>query len=83
MEMNFSDIPTGVLCKQVANFPFSSLSREKVLELHACLSSGTTRVCPKCLNTRLMELETLNQKICPDCGTKLPWRLEAGQKSLL
>ena len=78
-----SDLPTPVLCKQISNFRFSSLSREKLLEIHQCLSEGTTKVCPGCLNTALLELRTMNKKVCTDCGTEIGWSLEKGQKTLV
>lgn len=78
--MTPSDLPTSVLMKQISSFKFSSLSREKLLELHQCLSSGTTTVCPGCLNMDLLGLETQNLKICPDCNTKITWYLEEKQK---
>jgi hypothetical protein len=76
---DLSAIPTQVLCKRIANFKFSSLSREKLEEVYICISSGTTRVCPRCLNTALLELRTQNLKICPDCDYRLPWTLSSGQ----
>lgn len=81
--MILSDPPTSVLVKQISNFRFSSLSREKLLEIHQCLSDGTTKVCPGCLNTDLLELRTMNKKVCTDCGTEIEWNLEKGQKSLV
>ena len=78
-----SDLPTSVLVKQISNFGFNSLGREKLLEIHQCLSDGTTRVCPGCLNTNLLELRTTNKKICTDCGTEIEWSLEKGQKTLV
>ena len=81
--MVVSDLPTSVLVKQISNFKYSSLSREKLLEIHQCLSGGTTKVCPGCLNTFLFELRTMNKKVCTDCGTEIEWSLEKGQKSLV
>jgi hypothetical protein len=81
--VDLSTLPTGVLTKRISNFKFSSLSREKLEEVYACISSGTSRVCPRCLNTALLELRTQNQKICPDCDYRLPWYLSSGQKPLL
>lgn len=78
-----SDLPTPVLCKQISNFKFSSLSREKLLEIHQCLSEGTTKVCPGCLNTDLLELRTMCKKVCTDCGTEIVWNLEPKQKPLI
>jgi hypothetical protein len=57
----------------------------------ACLSKywkedketkATTKVCPKCGNTYLLLLATLNKKICTDCDTVIPWYLDKGQKPL-
>jgi hypothetical protein len=78
-----ADIPTAVLCKNLANFKFSSLSREKLEEVYRCLAAKTTKVCPKCLNTHLLEFRTLDRKVCVDCGTELKWNLSTGQKRLL
>jgi uncharacterized protein (DUF983 family) len=80
--MTPSDPPTSVLVKQISNFKFSSLDREKLLEIHQCLSAGTTKVCPGCLNTSLLELRTMNKKVCTDCGKEIPWNLEPKQKPL-
>jgi hypothetical protein len=74
---------TGYLVKQIANFKFSSLEREKLISIFNLLTSGTTKVCPTCLNIDLLLLETNNLKICPDCNTRVPWKLESGQKSRL
>jgi hypothetical protein len=74
---------TGYLIKVIANFKFSSLEREKLISIFNLLTSGTTKVCPTCLNIDLLLLETNNLKICPDCNTRVPWRLEKGQKSRL
>lgn len=73
----------SILVKQIANFPFSTLSEEKLRIIHAAISAGTTTICPECLNIHLLELRTLNQKICSDCGTQIEWKLEKGQKPLL
>lgn len=43
----------------------------------------TTKVCPRCANTNLLLLSTLNKKICTDCDTIIPWYLEDGQRFLL
>lgn len=42
----------------------------------------TTKVCPDCGCTALVLLHSLNQKICGDCHTVIPWYLEPGQKSI-
>lgn len=42
----------------------------------------TTKKCPKCGNTYLMLLRTLNLKYCPDCNTEIPWFLEPNQPPL-
>lgn len=43
----------------------------------------STKQCPKCKNTQLLLLRTLNLKICTDCGIKIPWYLEDKQKTLI
>lgn len=43
----------------------------------------TTKICPKCGNTMLLRLMTLNKKICTDCDTTIKWTLEKNQKPLL
>lgn len=43
----------------------------------------TTKVCPNCESTALVELRSINRKICSDCGKNIPWYLEPGQKPLL
>ena len=43
----------------------------------------STKQCPKCYNTNLLLLRTLNLKICTDCNIKIPWFLETNQKTLL
>lgn len=78
-----ADFKKSVLVKQIANFPFSTLSEEKLLKIHAAIRADTTTICPNCLNTHLLEMRTLNQKICPDCNTQFEWKLEKGQKPLL
>jgi hypothetical protein len=80
--VDLSAIPTGVLVKRIANFKFSALGREKLEEVYIAISSGTTKVCPRCLNTDLLELRTHRLKICPDCDYRIPWHLEAGQKPI-
>lgn len=42
----------------------------------------TTKKCPKCGNTHLILLRTLNIKFCSDCNTEIPWFLENGQEPL-
>jgi transcription initiation factor TFIIIB Brf1 subunit/transcription initiation factor TFIIB len=36
----------------------------------------TTKICPKCGNTNLVMLSTLNQKRCTDCGEVIKWKKE-------
>jgi hypothetical protein len=43
----------------------------------------TTKVCPNCYGTRLLEFTTFNYKRCGDCGTQVAWVLDKGQKPLL
>ena len=78
-----SQVSHSALVSLVSSFNFSSLSREKLLEVRQILSSGTTRVCPECLNTRLLELRSMSKKICPDCGMEIEWNLEKGQRPLV
>lgn len=44
----------------------------------------TTKKCPKCGNTSLLLLTTLNIKVCTDhySYVRIPWYLEEGQKPL-
>lgn len=42
----------------------------------------TTKCCPKCGNTYLILLRSLNLKYCTDCHTEIPWYLEPDQKPL-
>lgn len=39
--------------------------------------------CPKCGNTRLVRLSSLQVMLCPDCKTETPWPLREGQKPLI
>lgn len=45
----------------------------------------TTKICPKCGNTKLIHLPSQNRKLCSDCNpiTSIPWYLEQGQKPIL
>lgn len=43
----------------------------------------TTKQCPRCGNTHLILLRTLNKKSCTDCDTDIVWNLEHGQKPLV
>ena len=40
----------------------------------------TTKKCPKCGNTHLALLTTLNKKHCSDCGLFFDWKLGPKQK---
>lgn len=80
---DLSQIPTQVLTKRISNFKFSALGREKLEEVYIAISAGTTRVCPRCLSTALLELRTQRLKICSDCDYRIPWTLSPGQKPLL
>jgi uncharacterized protein (DUF983 family) len=80
--MALDHLPTNALVKRISNFKFSTLGREKLEEVYKTLASGTTRVCPGCLNQNLLELRTLNEKVCTDCGEKIPWHLTEGQKPI-
>jgi len=42
----------------------------------------TTKECPNCGNTHLIQITTQNVKLCPDCRTEIPWYLEEGQLPL-
>lgn len=43
----------------------------------------TTKVCPKCGNTHLVRLSTLNQKRCTDCGALIKWKKESGESDYI
>jgi hypothetical protein len=40
----------------------------------------TTKLCPECGNSCLVELRSQNLKICADCKTQIKWDLDEGQK---
>jgi len=42
----------------------------------------STKACPVCGNTDLLTFTSQNKKICVDCRTEIPWKLEEGQKPL-
>jgi len=42
----------------------------------------TTKECPKCKNTALILLTSLNKKLCSVCGEEIDWYLDPGQKPL-
>ena len=46
---------------------------------------ASTKYCPKCGNTRLGEMATLNLKVCQQClpNTWFAWKLDKGQKPRL
>lgn len=45
-------------------------------------SKETTKICPDCGSTTLLQLISMSMKICYDCGKELPWELDPGQKPL-
>jgi ribosomal protein L40E len=42
----------------------------------------STKICYQCSSTALVHLISLDQKICSECGTVLPWKLDPGQVPL-
>lgn len=42
----------------------------------------TTKICPACGCTALVQLISYNLKICGDCGARILWRLDPGQEPL-
>lgn len=42
----------------------------------------TTKRCPKCGNTKLLLLRTMNMKCCTNCHTDIPWFLDEGQPAI-
>lgn len=42
----------------------------------------STRECPNCGNSHLIQTRTLNRKFCSDCNTSLYWGLQPGQTPL-
>lgn len=45
-------------------------------------ASGSSKHCPSCQSSHLVELFSQYQKICTRCGTTIPWELTNGQKPL-
>lgn len=43
----------------------------------------TTKVCPECKSDKLVKFLSLNYKECNDCGKRIEWNLDKGQKSLV
>lgn len=43
----------------------------------------TTKRCQKCNGERLRLFASLNYKQCDQCGHKMPWRLDEGQRPLV
>ena len=83
MNDRLSDLSTSFLRKKIAGFAYGEIEREKLIAIWNLLSEGTTKVCPDCLNTNLLELRTMDKKVCADCGKEIGWRLEKGQKPLV
>jgi hypothetical protein len=81
--LDLTGISESFLRKNVSNFKFSTLNREKIEAIHRLICEDTTKICPLCLNTELLELRTQNLKICPDCDTRIDWNLEPRQRPLL
>jgi len=44
---------------------------------------GTTKACPVCDNTHLVEISSQMVKYCTDCHVKLKWSLDEGQVPLI
>lgn len=42
----------------------------------------STKSCPKCGDT-MVELSSVDEKICASCATVVKWELEEGQKYVL
>jgi hypothetical protein len=42
----------------------------------------STKSCPKCGTTNLLQFTTLNLKSCPDCFLDIPWFKEKNQLDL-
>jgi len=72
--IDLTGITESFLCKNISNFKFSTLSREKIEAIHRLICADTTEICPLCLNTDLLKLETQNMKVCPDCDTRIDWK---------
>lgn len=47
------------------------------------MSKESTKQCPRCGNTHLGLLYSLNLKYCSDCHIYMRWELDAGQVPLL
>lgn len=48
------------------------------------IERDSTKQCPHCGNTHLVEIRSQNIKLCNQCpGQEIPWKLEPGQKPLL
>ena len=45
--------------------------------------NSSTKTCPNCGNDKLLLLMSLQLKICTDCDTKITWKLDKGQKTLI
>lgn len=43
----------------------------------------TTKACQRCGGSVLREYMSINLKQCHQCGHKMPWHLEPGQKPLI
>lgn len=44
----------------------------------------TTKHCPDCGNTHLVQVRSQNIKLCSDCGGRvIPWYLDEGQRALV
>lgn len=78
--------------KLLAHTKWSELPEYKIDEILEVLGAklppdeseaGSTKYCPKCNNTHLLLLQTLNKKICTDCDTVILWHLDKKQKPLL
>lgn len=46
------------------------------------MATESTKTCPNCNNSHLVQLPSLNEKHCTDCHTRIDWYLDKGQKPL-
>ena len=70
------------LIKQIQSVDLSLLSKTTLLVIRGAITHNTTKFCPKCLDSNLLELRSQNKKICTRCNIEIPWFLDKGQKGL-
>jgi len=46
------------------------------------MTSGMGQVCPRCRDGILIELPSINRKMCHTCNAYFIWELDEGQKSV-